>query len=132
MAKFSLRRILLQDFGSEDQELMGKLAPTINNANEQVASAFSNNITVTDNMAGKELDLEVTAPVDSSNPIYFKNQARGQVRMILCGQATTESGTAPTGMPFFTFENAGSEVKITNITNLTSGSKYTLRIYYFT
>jgi hypothetical protein len=132
MAKFSLRRLLIQDFSSEDQGLIGKLAPIVNNAFEQVANAFSKSLSVRDNMAGDELDLEVTAPINTSNPIYFKNATKSQVRFIVCGQATTLRGTAPTGTPFFTFENSGTEVKVTGITNLTDGSKYILRIYYFT
>lgn len=130
MAKFSLRRLLVQDFASEDQDLVSKLATLINNALEQVNNAFSNGLTVRDNMAGFETDLQVTAPVNSTNPIYIKNTTKSPIRMILCGNAVTANGgTPPTGTPFFTFETSGSEVKVTNITNLTSGSKYTLRIY---
>jgi hypothetical protein len=132
MAKFSLRRLLIQDFDSEYQGLMNKMAPLLNNALEQINSAFNNNLSVKDNMAGFETDLEVTAPVNSANPVFFKNSARNNIRMIICGQATTfNNGTPPTGTPFFTFESNGSEVKVTNITNLTDGTKYQLRIYCF-
>jgi hypothetical protein len=130
MAKFSLRRLLVQDFAAEDQDLVSKLATLINNALEQVNNAFSNGLTVRDNMSGFELDLQVTAPVNSANPIFIKNASKIPIRMILCGDAVTaQGGTPPTGAPFFTFETSGNEVKVTNITNLTAGSKYTLRIY---
>jgi hypothetical protein len=130
MAKFSLRRLLVQDFSSEDQDLVGKLATLINNALEQVSSAFSNGLTVKDNMAAMELDLAVAAPVNAANPIFFKNTTKAAIRMIICGNAVTaQGGIAPTGTPFFTFETSGNEVKITSITNLTAGSKYTLRVH---
>lgn len=132
MAKFSLRRLLIQDFDKDDQGFVSKLAPIFNNAVEQVANAFSKSLSVRDNMAGDELDLEVTAPVSASNPLFFRNQTRNPVRFITCGQATVIRGSAPTGTPFFTFENSGNEVKVTGITNLVDGSKYVLRIYYFT
>lgn len=132
MAKFSLRRLLIQDFEATYQGLMSKLAPLINNALEQINNAFNNNLNVRDNMAGFELDLDVTAPITAANPLFFKNTARAPIRMILCGQATVlNNGSPPTGVPFFTFETSGNEIKVTNITNLVSGSRYILRIYCF-
>lgn len=130
MAKFSLRRLLLQDFDSSYQDLMSKLAPLLNNALEQVNNAFNNNLSVRDNMAGFELDLDVTAPITAANPLFFKNTARAPIRMIICGQAAVlNNGSPPTGTPFFTFETSGNEVKVTGITNLVAGTRYSLRIY---
>lgn len=132
MAKFSLRRLLIQDFPSAYQDLMTKMAPLLNNALEQVNSAFNNNLTVRENMSAMELDLEVTAPVTANNPVFFRNATRSNIRFIVCGNAITNTGTPPTSAPFFTFENSSGEVKVTGITGLTPGSKYTLRIYCFT
>lgn len=133
MAKFSLRRLLIQDFPSDYQDLMNKMSPLLNNALEQINNAFSNGLSVRENMSAMELDLEVTAPISANSPIYFKNTNRNNIRFIVCGNAVTANGgTPPTGVPFFTFENSSGEVKVTGITNLTAGSKYTLRIYCFT
>jgi hypothetical protein len=132
MAKISLTRIIAEDFPQKYQDLLSKLLYKINSAFEDTSNALNNGLTVADNMSAQETELTVTAPVSSAAPIYFKNNLKGNCRMIMCGAAETLSGTPPTGTPFFTFEMSGSNIKVTNITNLTAGSRYILRIYCYT
>ena len=132
MAKISLTRITAEDFPEKYQDLLSKLLYKINSATDDTSSALNNGLTVADNLSGQETELEVTAPVSSAKPVYFKSNLKGNCRMIICGAAQTLSGTAPTGTPFFTFEMSGNNIKVTNITNLTAGSRYILRLYALT
>jgi hypothetical protein len=132
MAKVALTRITAEDFPEKYQDLLSKLLYKINSTTDDTSNALNNGLTVADNLSGQETELEVTAPVNSTKPVYFKNNLKGNCRMIICGAAQTLSGTPPTGTPFFTFEMSGANIKVTNITNLTDGSRYILRLYALT
>jgi hypothetical protein len=133
MSKLKLRRIIKEDFPSQYNDLLDKLLFPLNEALESVSNAFNNNITIANNLSGQETLLDVTAPVTAASPIFFKSTLKGSCKGIICIAANVVgNGTAPTGQPFFTFENAGNNIKVTNITNLTSGTRYQLRIYCFT
>jgi hypothetical protein len=131
MAKFSLTRLIVEDFPKAYQDLLVKLLYKLNQAFDETNSALRNGLTVADNMAGQETVLDITAPVLSTSPIFFKSTMKGTCKGIICISAQTLSGTAPTGQPFFTFEQSGSDIKVTNITNLVAGSRYNLRVYCF-
>ncbi len=133
MAKIKLRRILSEDFPQKYNDLLDKLLYPINDAIESISNAMNNSLTVADNMSAQETVLDITTLPTASSPIYFRSTLKSPCRGITCIAAdVTGSGTAPTGQPFFTFENAGNNIKVTNITNLTSGTRYSLRIYAFT
>ena len=133
MAKLRLVRITKEDFPQKYNDLLDKLLFPINSALEQLSQATNNGLTVADNIAGQETSLDVTAPVSSSNPIFFKKTTlKGTCRGITCVEAVPQDNGAPvTGQPFFTFEDAGTNIKVTNITNLTNGSRYILRIFCY-
>lgn len=134
MGRIKLRRIIKEDFPKEYDALLDKLLFPLNEAIDQVSNVLNNGLSVNDNMAGQDMVLDVTAPVNSDNPIYFKKTTlKSPCKGIVCVSASLANNTssAPTGTPFFTFEDAGSNVKVTNITNLVSGSRYFLRIYAF-
>ena len=131
MAKFSLTRLITEDFPDAYKDLLINLLYKLNQAFDETNLALRNGLTVADNMAGQETVLSVTAPVLNTKPIFFKSTMKGICKGIICISAETVSGSAPTGQPFFTFEQSGDNIKVTNITNLTSGSRYNLRIYCF-
>lgn len=130
--KLKLTRILSEDFPSNYNDLLTKLLYPINSMIESVSNAFNNNITVADNMAGQETVLDIRTLPTTTNPIFFKSTMRSPCKGIICIAAEINgNGVAPTGQPFFTFENAGNNIKVTNITNLTEGTRYSIRIYCF-
>lgn len=128
---FDLRRLFLQDFEKKYEDLMGKLAPIVNNSFEQIANAFNNGLTVRANLAAQEIDLDVTAPVNSTKPIFFRSTLRGPAKTLFVGNVDTVRGTAPTGYPFITWQNDNGQIKITNITNLTEGSRYIITLHVY-
>lgn len=131
MAKFDLRRLFLQDFEKKYEDLMGKLAPIINNSYEQIQNAFNNGLTVKDNLAAQQIDIEVTAPINAQNPLLFKSTLRGPAKTIFIGNTQVLRGTAVTGYPMPTWENFNNQIKITNFTNLTDGSKYLITLHVY-
>lgn len=133
MAKVRLTRLTKEDFPQKYNDLLDKLLYPINSALEQLSQAMSNGLTVTDNLAAQETSLDVTAPINSTNSIFFKKSTlKGICKGITCIEAIPQdNGTPVTGQPFFTFEDSGNNIKVTNITNLTAGSRYILRIYCY-
>lgn len=129
--KINLTRIIMEDFPQKYQDLLGKLLYRINSAFEQTSQALNNNLTVAENMAAQETVLDVLAPINANNPAYFKSNLKGTCRGIICVEAITNSGIPPTGTPFLSFEMSGNNIKVSNITNLTDGSRYSLRLYCF-
>lgn len=131
MAKIKLRRIVSEDFPQKYNDLLDKLLYPINSMIDSVSSALNNGLTIADNMSAQETVLTVSAPL--TEPIFFKSSLRGPCRGIICIQAEIVGNGSPvTGQPFFTFENSGTQIKVTNITNLVAGTRYNLRIYAFT
>lgn len=132
MAKLKLTRILSEDFPQKYNDLLSKLLYPINNMIESVSSALNNNLTIADNFAGQETILDITSLPSEASPVYFKNNMRGACRGIVCIAAeVVGAGTPPSGQPFFTFENSGNNIKVTNISNLSANTRYNLRIYCF-
>lgn len=130
--KIKLTRILSEDFPAKYNDLLMKLLYPINSMIESVSNAFNNNITVADNMAGQETVLDIRLLPTTDEPLFFKSTMRSPCKGIICIAAeVVGAGTAPTGQPFFTFENSGNNIKVTNITNLTAGTRYSIRIYCF-
>lgn len=130
----SVKRLVKEDFPSKYYDLLDALMPPLNQSLESTYNALTNGLTARDNMAWQEIDLQVTAPISNATPIFFKKTVKGTCRGLICVNAVTAgNGTPPTGQPFITFtdDNSGS-VRITSITNLTSGSSYTLRVYVLT
>lgn len=134
MARFSLRRIIKEDFESTYQTLLEKLLFPINQATDSLNSGLNNSLTVADNLSAQETVLKVTAPVNPQSPIFFKSTLKANCKGIICINAELVNNTSvlPTSQPFFTFEQSGNQIKVTNISGLVSGSTYNLRVYCFT
>lgn len=133
MAKVKLKRILSEDLPQQYSDLTDKLLLPINDAIDSTSNAFNNNLTVADNLSAQEVVLEVSEVPTTAKPLFFRSTLKGPCRGIVCIAADVlNNGTPPSGQPFFTFETSGSNIKVTNITNLSAGTKYFLRIYCFT
>lgn len=129
MAKLStVSRFIKEDFPSKYSDLTEKLLSPLNAFIETVAQALSNRLTFKDNFACQVVDLEVIAPVNPDNPKSFLRTITGPCGGILITNVlnVTSPTTPLTAAPFVTFENTASQIKVTNITGLTDGSKYRL------
>jgi hypothetical protein len=140
MATFNLQRIIKEDFPSKYYDLLDKLLFPLNSMIDSLNNGLTNSLTVAQNLSAQQSVLTVTAPVTSATPFNFKSSLSGPCTGILCINAVpvnnNSTSTTPsqpvTGQPFLTFTNAGSQITITNITNLVSGSTYNLTVYCFT
>jgi hypothetical protein len=131
MAKYSLRRLQMQDFDTKYQDLLLKLLPAINNSFENLDMLFNGNLTVSENLSAQSVDVPVTAPINS--PIYFRSTLKGPCSHLLISRIDVNNGGTPlSAMPLITWDNSGSEIKITAITGLTSGTSYTFRLICLT
>jgi hypothetical protein len=132
MAKIKLKRILSEDLPQKYSDLTDRLLLPINDAIDSLSNAMNNNLSIADNFAGQETILEITSLPTANSPIYFKNNMKGPCRGIICIAAEPlQNGALPTGQPFFSFENSGSNIKVTNISSLAVNTGYSLRIYCF-
>lgn len=133
MAKLSnYRRIVTNDYKAEDRDLVDRMALSINNGFDPLYFALNKRLTLSDNMLATVKDVEVK--VDSNGtPLIttsFKLDADYQVAgcQVILAQNLVNSNVYPTGQPFISFTQNGSNVFINNITNLQANTRYLVRI----
>lgn len=124
------KRIAKEDFDSEYQTLIDRLAYPINSFIEQTRNLFSNNIDFQN--LNQEI-IEITMRVNADgNPItanQYRSTLNTRVQGMLCinVQNNTNPGIPPSQAPFATFVQNENIVTISNITGLTENDEYVLR-----
>lgn len=122
------KRIVTEDFAKEDQELVNKLAFTMNSFFEQVAQGFNKNLTIEDNfnMELKEIVLTVDASGIPTTTAAYQSTLRTKVRghIILMARNVTDPTVYPTGAPFITFMQNEKIVTIQHVTGLQAANSY--------
>jgi hypothetical protein len=124
-----IKRLSLEDF--KDQiDWIGRLIQPINDFMSSVAFALNKQITWTDNMNGQVVNLDVTINGTNDYPIYFKiNSATIKALWVGNCYEVASSPTVNTNAVYIAWELTGSgQVKINNISGLTTGKKYRLII----
>ena len=130
-----LKRITVEDFPKEDQNLVGKLAFVINSFHEQVRSVLNRSIDTT-NLAQEIITLSFVTGDSAQplNPLVFRstlvNRVRGLIPISL--NITSNNQASPSQAPFISFTQAGNQVTIGNIAGLESGVAYELTILTIT
>jgi hypothetical protein len=131
----SFKRIIVEDFDSKDRDLVSKLAYAINNFAEDVINAFGNEITIEDNLNIVKKDFSVTVDkngrtVGSATLKTGLNHTCDGITVI---RATNliNSSHIPTATPFVTFTENSGLITISNISNLTAGEQYKLKLILF-
>ncbi len=134
MAKISnLKKIVNEDFPQENRTLTTKLAFIINPFFDSIVNALNKNLTFNDNLNAQDTTITVTAPL-SANPFFLKTDLKGICKGSSILQVTnlTNNNAVLTEAPFMEFDLvSNTEIKIKNITGLTSGNKYSIRIVLF-
>ena len=124
--KLSPRRYTVEEF-PEQQSWIGNLLSPLNQTVQELFSGLQNNVTVSENLYQEIKTLKFT--VDTSTyPIKFKTKFNKQpegLSVIYCKDTT--GGTA-SNTPWVTWSYADGTLSITNITNLTTSSAYTIRL----
>lgn len=126
-----LKRITVEDFPSEDRDLVSKLAFIINSFHEQVRNALSKNIDF-DNLAQETKVLTFTTNNASQplNEVTFKSALSRNIQGISVIRAviTSDNTSYPTQLPIISWSQNASLVKITYIGGLEPETKYELTI----
>lgn len=132
MAKLSIiKRILKEDYPKEYGDLVEKLGFVLNPFLNSVADAFNKSLSINDNLNATDTEIVFTAPVTAATPVSVKTEHIGVTRgiTVLRVDNLTNNNEILTQSPFCQFKNINlNQLQITNITGLTSGNKYRLRV----
>lgn len=126
-----LKRVTVEDFSSEDQNLIGKLAFIINSFHEQVRSVLSKNIDF-ENLAQETriLSFSTNSNGQPLNAVSFKSGLINKIQGItIIRSVITSDNTSFVGVnPVISWSQNASLVTITNIGGLQNETKYELTI----
>lgn len=132
MAKLTnkVRRLDAGDFPKENKDLVTKLGFIVNPFFNFITDVLSNKLSFKDNMNAEVLDISLTAPINPTNTLSIKTNLKTPCIGVLCVYIRNESNQAAvlTTPPFFEWTQDGNQVIIHNITGLTSGNDYLIRV----
>jgi hypothetical protein len=123
----TIRRIRREDFDKKYYDLLDGLLYAINTFFESVVAALNRGLTFRENMQAQVQDLTVTAPVTDAS---FKRELALPCTGIMVVAVTNinNPGELLSTSPFAQFVNTDGGIRITNITGLTAGQKYRVRL----
>ena len=127
-----IKRIRVEDFPEDQQELVGKLAYALNTFMDQTINVLNGNVDMI-NLAQEIKDITVKTDGGGAvlnTPIQVQTGINRKVTGILCIKADNLGNilTYPTGNPWVSWTIDGSIIKIQNITDLTASSDWRLRL----
>ena len=129
MAKIqSFKRINIEDYKPEEQELIGKLAFSLNVFMEDVYNALNSSLNIADNldMATKTFTVSVDASGNLNTAVKFKNdlksRAQGLIPIRALGEQYVDSGV------FLDYTENNGIITINNIKGLATDVEYNLTI----
>ena len=129
----NLKRIVKEDFPAEDQELIEKLAFSINPLLEQLMLVFNKNIDF-DNLNQQYSVIKIKVD-GAGNPVIgteLKYQLKTRIKGVHCIRAENLTDNTPlTTAPFVSFIASGDLIKITHVTGLVAGKDYNLSIIVY-
>lgn len=129
----SFKRIIKGDFEEVYQEMIDKLAYSINQSFDNILDALNNNISLNNNIACTLRDLLVNVGPDGT-PLRTANikLLNAQVKAIGCTVISSINNTnntrIPTSQPFITFTQNNDIIIINNISGLRTNDSYTLKV----
>jgi len=134
MAKVNnLKRIVVEDFSKEDQDLVQKIAFSYNPLMEQLTSAFNKGIDF-ENLSQQFSIIRVR--VDGSGnpviPLEMKYELKTKLRgiQVISAQNLTDNAF-PTGQPFISYSLSGTIITVNNVTGLPSNKDFSLSVILY-
>jgi hypothetical protein len=125
------KRIKKEDFDQEQQQLIDKIAYSINPFAEEVIRALSGNINQ-DNLNEKLKSIDITT--DSSGiptaEVQFKNPLTSRIEGLQVIKAENISNTTayPSGGIFITYTESNNIVTVQHVTGLPANIKFRLKL----
>lgn len=132
----SFKRIIAEDFKSDQRELISKLASSINIFADDVLNCLNKHITIDDNLnwTKKEITVTVDSNGDVTNTTLVKTGLDHTCEGITVIKVSdlVNPGTPPNGSPFITYsENTNGVINISNIKGLVANNQYKIKIILF-
>lgn len=126
----TIKRLVIEDYPKNYQDLLQGLFFVLNQYLEQVYSLFNKGLNFNDNFQALDTEATFTAPANNFKvQMTLKQNPKGC--MVLRVDDLTDSSAILTSAPFVQFTNSSNEVIINNITGLVSGHKYRVRLVFF-
>jgi len=126
-----LKRVTVEDFKSEDRDLVGKLAFIINSFHEQVRSALSKNIDF-DNLNQEVISLSFSTGSSGQplNAVKFKSSLATRVQGISVVRTVIISSNTELAsvLPIISWSQNVNLITISNIGGLSPETKYELTL----
>lgn len=131
MAKISnLKRIIKEDFPEEYQELIDKLAYSLNPFLEQISNAFNKNINI-ENLSREFITVTVeNVGGNLKIPVQFKTSLSGRIQgfNIIKAENITNPAIYPTQAPWITWTINSNILTIQKVTGIPDNNKFRLTL----
>lgn len=132
----NFKKLFKQDYAKEYQELVDKLAESLNGGIETLYGALNKKLSLGDNLACiiKDVDIIVNSSGEPTTSTGFAIDTNQRVQILEVGRADNLTNTAsyPTGGIFITWTQGTNlttnAIIINHVTGLITGNKYRLRI----
>ncbi len=128
-----LKRIVVEDFKSDEQQMISKIAFVVNPIIDAILQALNKNLSVTDNF--NQSMVSFTVKVDATGtptlPLNLKYDLRSSCKGIQVINVLNLSNinSIPSYLPFISFEQVSANLlKIKKITGLTANQEYSITI----
>lgn len=124
------KRLRKEDFPKDYQELVDKLAYSINTFTDEVINGLNKNLTIDENM--NQFLKEITVTVNSSGVPTETTQLTNALAIpakgmkVLRAENLTNTSSYPTNAPFISFSEEKKVITIKHVTGLQASNKYKL------
>jgi hypothetical protein len=124
------RRFIQEDFPQKYNDLITGLFYGLNQFFESVSNALNGNITFSENISAQIQEITIVAPINAQKTVSFRRTLRGQCQgvWIVNVDNLDDANTQLSNAPFVQFTNGQDTIIINNITGLTDGTRYRLRL----
>jgi hypothetical protein len=128
--KFNGKRLLSEEF-REQSTWIGKLLQPINDFTQQLTQLFDNKITLQDNLSFQIHELDITIQASNNYPVFIKPKFNIKPVGLWVGNVFEISGNPSvlTNPVFVDWNLEGSQIRINNITGLTTSKRYKLSVF---
>lgn len=123
-----IKRITVEEFKSEEQEMVGKLSFILNNFMEQISNILNNNVDY-DNLNREVINFNVTTDASGvpKNPLQLQLSLKTRLKGFNVIKAdNVQDGTPITGAPFLVYTTSGSLVTVSRVLGLPANKKFSI------
>lgn len=129
----SFRRLFKTDYAEDYQELVEKLAVSINNGFDTLYDALNKKLTFNDNISSTIAEITVTVTADGTptkKQTQFKLDAsQTNIQgLVIINCFEEKSGNPPPIAPFIAYSRNENNILINNIRGLTPNVSYVIRV----